>query len=205
MTAINFSQRTTQRLIVKDENGKSEIMSTVLGYGFLLGVLSVISAEISEPNFSEGSEFLFLVIMGTFFTIGVLTGYLLTIVYEIAKSNPIKSVFSVYAYFVAIVVSISATLVTASVVADVGRERVFDCFATGAINGVLILSLAALTDRWRFREKPELELSEESSGSISFLEHDAVELLERLSDLFQRGILTEEEFNRKKAEILDSI
>jgi hypothetical protein len=180
----------------------ADVTGTVGAHAFVFGLLGLILMLIATPN-SDVNVFVVGIVV-VFGCLGALTGWLWVQELNIDNQLAPKSVVGIYLYALFFVISAIAVILLsyASGGPNVGTPA--DAVLSGVINGNIALAVGYFIDRGRLMKSSQKNAHQMKPHSTE-TKSELLATIERLAELHKQGILTDEEFQEKKMQILDSI
>jgi uncharacterized membrane protein YgdD (TMEM256/DUF423 family) len=198
----SFSNWTTTHALVFEEDGEVNQGKTILTAGIIFSAIAVFAIAVLIAS-TESADINFGLLTGValfFGVLGLFAGWLWVLEVDIADSIFPRAVLGPYLFPLGFAASAFLAIRNGVTLEKTAEELFFDSVIGGLINGVFFLLVAVLIDKYRLsrnnRENPVPQLR-------SF--DDPFVLIERLGILKDRGLLTDDEFELKKQDILKSI
>jgi hypothetical protein len=192
----------TAHALICEENGHINKSMTILSSGVIFLSLVVLTFLVSLSSTGpEDVNIGYTAGVGIFFGIlGLFAGWLWVLEIDIADSIFPRAVLGPYLFPLGFAASALVPLMN-GVTSDVPPEEVFFVSITnGLINGVFFLLVGLLIDKYRLIRNDRQRVNAQMQTF-----NDPFILIERLGILKDRGLLTDEEFESKKNDILKSI
>jgi hypothetical protein len=198
----SFSNWMTTHALICEENGEIDRNMTIVLSGvifsslFALGIMGAMAAT-ETSDVKIGYAMWLCVLFGA---LGLSAGWLWVLEIDIADSVFPRAVLGPYLFPLGFAASALVALRNGAT-SDLPAEEVFlDAITNGLINAVFFLLVALLIDKLRLKLNNTKRFDPQSRTF-----DDPFILIERLGILRDRGLLTDEEFESKKHDILKSI